>query len=1051
VTSTTDPSSAPRSSPSTGDGTPWECHIAAATPLDSNTNTPASPLLKRWPWKPIDCLSISPPSAVISCFDIDLAAPTSANQAAQPLHDRPIVPQRVYAAHSDLAHSDLAQADAAQTTNARSKAALREYARLAAIASKTTNSVVLTDDRRRITWVNHGFEQMSGYTLAEAIGKSPGELLQYEKTCPETVLAIRRALTEQRPFKGKIQNRSKSGREYWLELDIHPLFDVYGQLEGFIAIESDVTELVDACEKAESRLREISALRQALDQHSLLSITDAKGAIIEANRGFCKASGYERDELLGKNHRIVNSGFHPKSFWTAMWHAVSNGNAWRGEICNRAKDGSVFWVDSTIGPILGDDGKPEKYVSLCFDITDKKRSEALLQQSLRRSQLLMAAVDRSPDALIVTDLDGRVQLANPAARALDATFGFRLEHGAPAMLFQHQLVPPATVRAITHMVAEGRVFNEEIELASFHQASTPPRGTTCSPRVLRVTASPLADEQGTIRGMLIAKRDMTDEVSRRRTLLDITTAMDAAKDSVFIFDAGTLHFVYANQGASQQVGYRMSELQHLTPIQIWSEFDQTRFRALIQPLIAKPGTAATFRTIHQHRDGHTVPVEITLQLIAGIGSQGRFIAIVRDITDRVSSERMLEAAKEQAEASSRAKSEFLANMSHEIRTPMTAILGYAELLDSEEDARCSSELVRNSVQTIRSNADHLLTIINDILDLSKVEAGRMSVELIPTSPVSIVEEVISLMQSRATGKGLTVHLAYETPIPALIQSDPTRLRQILMNIVGNAIKFTESGTVHVHVTSSTENETLQFRVVDTGIGMTKSQVEAISKFEAFNQADGSTTREFGGTGLGLSISNAFAKILGGNIQIESTHGKGSTFTVTIATGDLHDAERIVPKQVSIQDKLTKSPATEPTAKQAIAERRLLGVRILLAEDGPDNQRLIAFHLRKAGATVTLAPNGRIAVEQLEAAPNHFALIFMDMQMPELDGYRATRRLRELGFTLPIIALTAHAMDGDRHKCLDAGCNDYVTKPVTQETLVTTAMRYASGLRQPELV
>ncbi|MEO0476757.1 MAG: ATP-binding protein, partial [Planctomycetota bacterium] len=299
---------------------------------------------------------------------------------------------------------------------------------------------------------------------------------------------------------------------------------------------------------------------------------------------------------------------------------------------------------------------------------------------------------------------------------------------------------------------------------------------------------------------------------------------------------------------------------------------------------------------------------------------------------------------------------------------------------------------------------------------------------------------------RAKGKGLVIESVYETPTPGYIQSDPVRLRQILMNLLGNAIKFTEMGRVTIHVSCDIGRESMRFRVEDTGIGMTPEQRDAVASFKPFTQADASTTRRFGGSGLGLRISNALATMLGGGIDVQSEFDRGSAFTASIATGPLAGVDMIAPGQAK-QSADQEEPATQACATQAprAAAQPLSGVRILLAEDGPDNQRLISFHLKKAGAEITVCENGIEAAEAIEQAgddqlPN---VVLMDMQMPELDGYSATRRLRAAGFTLPIVALTAHSMDGDRQKCIDAGCDDYLTKPIDKAKLIETCARYAA--------
>ncbi|HNQ24395.1 MAG TPA: response regulator [Phycisphaerae bacterium] len=394
----------------------------------------------------------------------------------------------------------------------------------------------------------------------------------------------------------------------------------------------------------------------------------------------------------------------------------------------------------------------------------------------------------------------------------------------------------------------------------------------------------------------------------------------------------------------------------------------------------------------------------------------------------------LKVAMEAAEAANRAKSEFLANMSHELRTPMTAILGFAEVLLKHGDLDHAPAERVEAVETIRRNGEYLMTIINDILDLSKIEAGKMRVEQIACSPVQIVSEVAALMRVRAEAQNLSFTVEYAGPVPETIQTDPTRLRQVLINLVGNAVKFTEAGSVRLAVrfVPDAGAPLMQFDIVDTGVGMSPEQ--ATELFQPFTQADTSTTRRFGGTGLGLTISRRFAVLLGGNVTVVDTAvHKGTHIRLAIAAGSVMGVKMVDPGTVR------PAPPPEPDRTPAPAAE-LCGCRVLLAEDGPDNQRLISFLLRKAGAEVSVAENGQVAVDKALAARGKgraFDVILMDMQMPVLSGYDATARLRAEGYRGPIVALTAHAMEGDREKCVSAGCDDYATKPVDQKRLIAT--------------
>jgi signal transduction histidine kinase/CheY-like chemotaxis protein len=392
----------------------------------------------------------------------------------------------------------------------------------------------------------------------------------------------------------------------------------------------------------------------------------------------------------------------------------------------------------------------------------------------------------------------------------------------------------------------------------------------------------------------------------------------------------------------------------------------------------------------------------------------------------------LEDARRGALDATRLKSEFLANMSHEIRTPMTAILGFAEEVELGLEKSPQNDSMRGALATIRRNGAHLLSLINGILDLSKIEAGKLEAAREPCTPLAIVVEVSSLLRSQALTRGLSLHTVVLSPIPEIIASDRTRLRQILINLVGNALKFTERGGVTIEVGVSDPSgptRALEIAVADTGCGIAPDQIAKL--FESFTQEHGSLTRSHQGAGLGLALSRRLARLLGGDIDVTSQLGVGSRFRLRLPLGPDYGVRLLSIAEASALAAVDATPVVAPSAG------RLEG-RVLLVEDGPDNQRLIGSVLGRVGLRVDVAPDGErgcaLALAAAEAgAP--YDVILMDMQMPVLDGYAAVQRLRARGYRGAIIALTANAMSGDRERCLEIGCDDHATKPITREVLL----------------
>ena len=475
--------------------------------------------------------------------------------------------------------------------------------------------------------------------------------------------------------------------------------------------------------------------------------------------------------------------------------------------------------------------------------------------------------------------------------------------------------------------------------------------------------------------------------------------------------------LFANSEFAESVGMRSEDLDGIDASTMgWRMLEQGKQLPWIEAETSRSSVHDQILQMEVNGRNHTFSVNCTS---VGDGKMATF----DDIT-------LLEEAREAAQQASESKSAFLANMSHEIRTPLNAVLGFTDVLRRGlvSDGKESIE----HLNMIHHSGKHLLELINDILDLSKIEAGKMEVESIETNIDEIIMDTADVLSVRAKENSLDLKVEFKSAVPRVIQSDPTRLRQIITNLVGNAIKFTKDGSVSI-VTEmvNPNNPQLQISIVDTGIGMTPEQQDKI--FESFSQADSSTTRKFGGTGLGLSISRKLSESLGGSLTVSSKPGEGSTFTVTLPLNRIELTDLISANEIIENRKSGKS------GQQAGPTLRLQPKPVLVVDDGDANRKLIDLVLSRAGAVVTLAENGQEAVDILQQCS--FDLVFMDMQMPVLDGYSATTQLRDRGDETPIIALTGNAMKGDREKCLAVGCNDFLAKPVDIDTLLEKTAHY----------
>ena len=690
----------------------------------------------------------------------------------------------------------------------------------------------------------------------------------------------------------------------WFSLSVTPLGEA--AQGGVVVSHTNITQRIQAA-------HELSNVLAAVDQHAIVATTDVQGRITFVNDKLCEISGYSREELLGQNNRILNSGLHPKAFFQSLYQTIRAGHVWHGEVRNRAKDGHFYWVQTTITPFMGDDGLPVKYVVIRTDITRRKLAEVELQH--HRDHLKELVRQKTAD----------------------------------------------------------------------------------------------------LRKNIEEKRRALAELKQQKFVLD-------EHASVTVTDLEG-HITYANDKFSELSGYSHEEVMGQDHQLLNSGHHPRGFFKAMYKMIAR-GEVWHGEVCNRAKSGALYWVEMTVAaFMAEDGQPQAYIGVRTDITKR-------KRAEEAALAANQAKSEFLANMSHEIRTPMNGVIGMLDVLQQTQlDAPQHRMLT-----TIQSSSLALLAILNDILDLSKIEAGQLTLERLPTHLRALAEETAQLMATRASG----FELSLSPELPQWIATDPTRLRQVLMNLLGNAFKFTphtpeRPAHIALHITPCTlaqGSPGLRLCVTDNGIGISP-QAQA-QLFQPFTQADTSTARKFGGTGLGLSISQRLVALMGGQIRVQSTLGKGTAFTVELPLQAANPGRDISPESGQPVERRRPPPRTPAPS---IEEARATGRLVLLAEDNAINREVIEEQLRLLGYASETAEDGMAALALWRNG--RFALLLTDCHMPHMDGFELTAAIRQAepaGTRLPIVAITANARQGEAEHCRERGMDDYLAKPVRLKEL-----------------
>ncbi len=794
-----------------------------------------------------------------------------------------------------------------------------------------------------------------------------------------------------------------------------------GSVEGLVPSSCSTDELVAAREQARKQLEvalaDLANEKFAFDQHAIVSITDLDGRITYVNDRFCAISGYSRDELLGANHRIINSGHHPGAFFEAMWREITAGRVWDGEFCNRAKAGHLYWLQVTIVPLRDASGALERFIAIRTEITGRKALEAALKNGEAR---LRRITNHAPAVVFQCEVEQeRIRFTFISDRLREVRGLDPAQALADVDVLSGQIVDADRKRVRGNVVAAaaaGQPWAHEFAVRL-------PDGRV---RTLLSRGEP---EPGMPVGGVIVYtgmwQDVTDTNAARARLEQVTRNIPITVFQCTRSPEGVRALTFCSAALERMCG--LAPADAMADVSRLFERIHPEDRTLVNDAFL--GSAANgrpfsieFRLVHRARLS-TIWAQCDAQPVRMADGGMLWDGSVSDITEARRASHELQRAKDGAEAANRAKSKFLSNMSHEIRTPLNGVLGMAQVLCMPA---ISEEERRTYAQTLLASGMSLMGILDDILDLSKIEAGRIELRPAAFSPAAVLAETRALHAQQARAKGLLLEVAWGGPPGRRYLGDRMRVRQILDNLANNALKFTAAGSVRIEaneVAVDGGEVLLEFSVVDTGIGVHADKIALL--FRPFSQVDSGSTRRTGGTGLGLSIVRSLAELMGGGASMTSQPGKGSRVVVRIrapavAPGVEADADAALPA----------APAPEALGREPAGRDPRF---VLVVEDTPANALVLVSFLQKLGVRSVVVGNGSEAVDFI-ARGSRPEMVLMDCQMPVMDGFEATGRIRAMEWErgvarLPVIALTASAFGEDRERCIAAGMDDFLAKPL----------------------
>ena len=928
-------------------------------------------------------------------------------------------------------------------------------------------AIVWTNDSGEIQWCNKAFDRLAGHPHIIILGKNILSLLPLKEN---GVLLPKAAHPGRRLIKTKSDIHG-----YYDLADRDVSIEITGRYLDIAESESyaifTIRDITRSRESGQAKLQSL-ALQAAANA---IVITDSNGFVKWVNPAFTKLTGYDFEEIYDKGLGLLKSGHNSSKLYKQLWNTILAGKVWTGRMLNLKKNGTLYLEKQTITPVLSPGGDIRHFIAVKEDITEKDRFQTDLHQSKRlleiitQSQLEFIAT-KNIRSIFEKLLDNILLLTN-------SEYGFiaevlYTENGAP-YIKTHAITDISWNKETAEFYAknhkEGLEFgnlktlfgaaltsgkpvisndphndHRSCGLPSGHPPLKAFLGLPFFSQSKMVGIVGIANRKGGFQEEIVIfmkpflnacssiieafrtdlkRREVENQL--RNSEARISAILEAAADGI-ITVSGQGHIINLNAAAEKIFGYKTHELLHekinmLMPEPYKNEHDDYINHYLKTSEKRVIGASREVKGIR--KDGTMFPLELSISEVR-LKYTRLFTGIVRDITEKKKAEKELKDAKEDAEAANRSKTQFLASMSHEIRTPMNAIIGMADLL---------GETVLDPEQTkyvsvFKSAGETLLSLLNDILDLSKVEAGYLEIEHTNFDIEAILKRMQEVFAHRMKEKSLIFEIHKDPKVSKRLMGDPSRLGQILFNLIGNAVKFTGKGSVRLDVKVLTPGETdtekpmLLFSVADTGIGIPPDKLEMI--FERFVQTDATVTRKYGGSGLGLTISKMLVTLMGGRIWVESKLGKKTTFYFTMP---FESADLEKKKSNDQPDDLLQIKDMPP-------------VRILLVEDSADNRLLIQAFLKQMPCLLDIAENGQIAVEKYIS--QNYDLLLMDMEMPVMDGYTATANIRawekehEKKRT-PIIALTAHAMAEHKKKSLAAGCSAYLSKPVKKEILLET--------------